>query len=136
MFKINQTTKQIDLTRGDVATFEVQAPIDDDGTLYTFKVGDVVRFSVYKRKDCHCVELVKDTIVEEEGTTVTISLRSEDTKIGDIISKDTDYWYEVVLNPETLPQTIVGYEMHPETGKPWEKILKLLPEANDKGGDN
>ena len=135
MLRINPTTKQIDLTRGDVATIEVQAP-NEDGTFYTFKVGDVVRFSVYKRKDCHCVELVKDTIVEEEGTSVMVSLRSEDTKIGDIISKDTDYWYEVVLNPDTLPQTIIGYEMHPETGKPWEKILKLLPEANDEGGDN
>ena len=132
MFKINPTTKQIDLTRGDVATFEVAAP-NGDGTFYTFKVGDVVRFSVFKRKDCHCVELVKDTIVEEEGTSVTISLRSEDTKRGDIISKDEDYWYEVVLNPDTLPQTIIGYEIHPDTGKPWEKILKLLPEANDRG---
>lgn len=134
MLKINKETKQIDLTRGDVAIFGVQAP-DDDGTFYTFKVGDIVRFTVYKRRDCSRVELVKDTIVEEEGTTATINLSSEDTKIGNIISRDTDYWYEVVLNPDTHPQTIIGYEIDPETNKPWEKILKLLPEANDKGSD-
>lgn len=132
MFKINPITKQIDLTRGDVATFEVQIP-NEDGTFYTFKVGEVVRFTVYKKKDCNRIELMKDTIVEEEKTSVTINLRSDETRIGDFISKDVDYWYEVVLNPDTLSQTIIGYEMHPETGKPWEKILKLLPEANDRG---
>jgi hypothetical protein len=134
MFKINPITKQIDLTRGDVATIRISTK-NGDGTDYVFQAGDVIRFSVYKKKDCHCVELVKDTQVEEETTIVDISLRSEDTKIGDIISKDTDYWYEVVLNPDTLPQTIIGYEIDPETNKPWEKILKLLPEANDKGSD-
>ncbi len=130
MFKINPTTKQIDLTRGDIACIRVGTDTD-----YVFKVGDIVRLSVFKKKDCHCIELVKDTIVEQEGTTVDINLTKEDTKIGDIRSRDIDYWYEVVLNPDTLPQTIIGYEIHPETGKPWEKIFKLLPEANDTGSD-
>lgn len=134
MFKINPITKQIDLTRGDAATIAISIP-NSDGTDYVFQIGDIVRFSVYKKKDCHCVELIKDTEVTEETTVVNIFLNKEDTKIGDIISKDTDYWYEVVLNPDTRPQTIIGYEMHPETGKPWEKILKLLPEANDTGSD-
>lgn len=134
MFKINPITKQIDLTRGDVAAIKVNAK-NSDGSDYQFKVGDIVRLSVYKKKDCHCVELVKDTEVTEETTMAEINLTKEDTKIGDIISRDTDYWYEVVLNPDTAPQTIIGYEIHPETGKPWEKILKLLPEANDTGSD-
>lgn len=133
-FRIIKETKQIELTRGDIGTIRVFAKIDN--TDYTFKVGDVVRLTVFKRRDCHCIELIKDTIVEEESQYVDICLTEEDTKIGDIISKDTDYWYEIVLNPDTAPQTIVGYEMHPQTNKPWLKIFKLLPEANDKGGDN
>ena len=131
MFKINPTTKQIDLTRGDEVNFRINAK-NSDGTDYMFQVGDIVRFKVFKKKDCHCVELEKDTTVTEESTTVDISLTSEDTKIGEIISKDVAYWYEVELNPETRPQTIIGYEIHPETGKPWEKILLLLPEGSDK----
>jgi hypothetical protein len=134
MFRINPITKQIDLTRGDVAAIKVNAK-NSDGSDYQFKVGDIVRLSVYKKKDCHCVELVKDTEVTEETTMVEINLTKEDTKIGNIISKDTDYWYEIVLNPDTAPQTIIGYELHPDTNKPWEKIFKLLPEAKDTGSD-
>ena len=78
------------------------------------------------------VELQKDTPVTEEGTTVDISLTSEDTKIGEVINKDMAYWYEVELNPETRPQTIIGYEIHPEANMPWERIFLLLPEGSDK----
>ena len=131
MFRINATTKQIDLTRGDIACINLGAK-NDDGTDYTFKVGDIVRFKVFEKKKCHCVVLQKDTEVSEEGTSVNINLTKEDTKIGDIINKDTDYWYEIELNPETSPQTIVGYEISKETGKPLEKIFKLLPEGDDK----
>lgn len=134
MFRRNKETKQLEITRGDIGTIRTTAKID--GTDYTFKVGDVVRLSVFKRKDCHCVELIKDVIVDKEGQYVDICLTSNDTKIGDIISRDVDYWYEIVLNPDTAPQTIIGYEIHPETGKPWPKIFKLLPEAKDEGGDN
>lgn len=133
-FRRDKETKQMEITRGDIGTIRVTAQID--GSDYTFKVGDVVRFTVFKKRDCHCVELIKDTKVESESQYVDICLKEQDTKIGDIISKDTDYWYEIVLNPDTAPQTIVGYEMNPETGKPWPKVFKLLPEANDKGGDN
>ena len=131
MYRIDAKTKQIDLTRGDVACIRISAK-NDDGTDYTFQVGDVVRFRVFKKKDCQCTVLQKDTSVVEEGKTVDINLESEDTKIGDIINKDTDYWYEVELNPDTRPQTIIGYEINQETGRPWEKIFKLLPEGNDK----
>ena len=134
MFRINQTTKQINLTRGDIACIRVSA-LNEDGSNYTFKVGDVVRFNVCERKKCSSVVLQKDTVVSEEGTTVDINLTSEDTKIGNIINKDTDYWYEVELNPDTDPQTIIGYEINKDTGKVWEKIFKLLPEAEEKGSD-
>jgi hypothetical protein len=50
-------------------------------------------------------------------------LSKEDTKIGKKVNKPVDYWYEVELNPDTYPQTIVGYD---EDGA---KIFKLYPEG-------
>lgn len=123
MFKINND-KSIYLTRGDIANILVTANTSD-GNLYTFQKGDVVRFKVFKRRDCGCVEIQKDTVVEEETTEVTIFLGKEDTKIGDVISKPTNYWYEVEMNPNTNPQTIIGYD---EDG---EKLFVLYPEGSD-----
>ncbi len=124
MFVIDKDTKQINLTRGDVAAILLDSIIDDKP--YTFKVGDVVRFKVFKAKDCNCVEMSKDTLVTEESSTVNISLSGEDTKIGELINKPTKYWYEIELNPETNPQTIVGYDLE------GEKIFMLYPEGDDR----
>lgn len=123
MFKINND-KSIYLTRGDIANITVSANTSD-GKLYTFQKGDVVRFKVFKRRDCGCVEIQKDTVVEAEATQVDIYLSKDDTKIGDVISKPTNYWYEIELNPNTQPQTIVGYD---EEG---EKLFVLYPEGSD-----
>lgn len=122
MFKIEN--KQIHLTRGDIAKIGITAK-NEDGTDYEFKTGDVVRFSVFKRKDCNCVLLNKDVTVDAATTEVDINLTEEDTKIEGIISKPIDYWYEVVLNPENNPQTIIGYD--PDGAK----VLTLYPEASD-----
>lgn len=124
MFVIDKDTKQINLTRGDVAAILVNAM--KDGEEYKFQPNDVVRFKVFKAKDCNCVEMQKDTLVTEESTTVNISLDSEDTKIGDIVNKPTKYWYEIELNPETAPQTIVGYDLD------GEKIFMLYPEGDEE----
>lgn len=123
MFVINED-KSIYITRGDVASIEVTAQTPD-GEVYTFKAGDVVRFKVFKRRDCSCVEIQKDFLVEEDTETVTISLQKEDTKIGDVISKPTNYWYEVEVNPDVAPQTIIGYD---DDG---EKVLRLFPEGSE-----
>ncbi len=124
MFKVEGTT--IKVTRGDVGVISVNAK-NDDGTDYTFRVGDVLRIKVFKNKDCGCVELQKDTIVEAEATEIDIRLTKEDTKIGDLISKPTTYWYEVELNPETNPQTIIGYD-----DVEGAKLFILYPEGGDK----
>ena len=123
MFKINDD-KSIYLTRGDIASIKVTASTPN-GEPYTFKKGEVVRFKVFKRRDCGCVEIQKDVVVEAETTKVDVMLSGNDTKIGDVISKPTNYWYEVELNPETTPQTIIGYD---EDG---EKIFRLYPEGSD-----
>lgn len=121
MFVINED-KSIYLTRGDIANIVVSAT-QPNGEPYTFQVGEVVRFKVFKRRDCTDVVLTKDVKVTEEGTTVTIYLDREDTKIGDIINRPINYWYEVEVNPDTEPQTIIGYDNN------GEKILRLFPEG-------
>jgi hypothetical protein len=111
----------IHITRGDTALIAVTATIG--GTYFEFKPDDVVRLKVFAKKDCDDVVLKKDTVVTAATEAVEITLTGEDTKIGEIINKPVDYWYEVELNPETNPQTIVGYD---ENGA---KVFKLYPEG-------
>lgn len=120
MFVINDDLS-INITRGDAAVFSVSANVGD--TNYEFRPGDVVRFKVFGKKNCEEVVLKKDVEVTEATSTVEIALDGDETKIGDVISKPTDYWYEVELNPDTYAQTIIGYD---EDGA---KIFKLFPEG-------
>jgi hypothetical protein len=121
MFSINKEDMTIHITRGDAALFTVGAVIGENP--YTFRANDVVRFSVCVKKDYSDVVLQKDFNAVEGSETVEISLESEDTKIGDAISKPTEYWYEVELNPETKPQTIIGHTVD------GAKIFMLYPES-------
>lgn len=122
MFVVNEDAS-IYCTRGDAGGFYVQAALK--GEPYTFREGDVVRLKVFGKKDCENVVLEKSVTVSEETAQVEMFLDGEDTKFGDVISKPTDYWYEIELNPDTKPQTIIGYD---EDGA---KIFKLFPEGKD-----
>jgi hypothetical protein len=122
MFVVNEDLS-IYATRGDIVFFSVTA--EDNGEPYTFQAGDVVRVKVYGKKDAESVVLQKDFPVTEDKMSVDIFLGEEDTKIGKVISKPTDYWYEVELNPEDNPRTIIGYD---EDGA---KVFKLFPEGDD-----
>ena len=122
MFVINEDNS-IYVTRGDVVFFSVTA--EDNGKLYTFQPGDVVRIKVYGRKDAESVVLQKDFAIFTATESADIYLSEADTKFGDVISKPTDYWYEIELNPYTEPQTIIGYD---EDGA---KVFKLFPEGDD-----
>ena len=113
------------LTRGDAAVIAVSAN-DGDGGTYKFQDGDRVIFRVFEKKNCQKVLLQKELYITSETETAEILLTSNDTKIGDVISKPKDYWYEVELNPQSSPQTIVGYD---EDGA---KIFRLFPEGSDK----
>lgn len=116
----------IHITRGDTAAFSVGAKAGEVD--YELKVGDIVRFKVFAKKNCDNVVLQKDVEVAETTNTVRVVLDGEDTTIGEVISKPTDYWYEVELNPETAPQTIIGYD---DNGA---KVLKLYPEGGEANG--
>ena len=120
MFVINEDMS-IYLTRGDAAAFNVSAT--KDNLEYTFQPDDVVRFKVFEKKNCEEVVLKKDFKVTEPTALVEIFLEREETRFGDVISKPTDYWYEVELNPDGYAQTIIGYD---DDGA---KVLKLFPEG-------
>jgi hypothetical protein len=122
MFVLNDDLS-IEVNRGDIVFFSVMA-VDGEFT-YEFQPGDIVRMAIYGRKDAENCVMQKDFPVIEATDNVFIHLEEEDTKIGEIISKPKDYWYEIVLNPDTAPQTIIGYD---EDGA---KIFKLYPESSE-----
>ena len=123
MFSINND-KSIHLTRGDIASIELMANNSDNDT-YIFKNGDVIRFRVFEKNRTDKVVIQKDILVENESSSVEIYLYKDDTKIGELINKPKDYWYEVELNPETSPQTIIGYDAD------GPKLFRLYPEGDD-----
>jgi hypothetical protein len=122
MFKVNDDLS-IYATRGDTIAFAVAA--DASGSTYKFKDGDIVRFKAFEKKGCENVVLQKDFPAEAGSETVSVLLTGDETKLGECISKPKDYWYEIELNPETKPQTIVGYD---EDGA---KVFRLYPEGGE-----
>lgn len=122
MYQVNDDNS-VYVTRGDIAYIDVTAM--DGGEPYTFQQGDLVRIKVFAKKDCESVVLQKDFSVTTETETVQLFLDENDTKIGEVISKPRDYWYEIELNPLSKPQTIIGYD---EDGA---KLFKLFPEGRD-----
>ena len=123
MFVVNEDNS-IYATRGDIVFFSVTAA-EENGDYHKFQAGDVVRIKIFGKKDAENVVLQKDFPITEECESVELLLTEEDTKIGDVISKPKDYWYEVELNPFTNPQTIIGYD---EDGA---KVFRLFPEGRD-----
>ena len=102
MFVLNDDLS-IYCTRGDAVAFIL--PVE-----YQFKAGDIVRFQVFKKKDCAEVVLRKDFTVAEDTTRFEVTLSGAETKFGEIINKPVDYWYEVEVNPGEKSNTIVGYD--------------------------
>lgn len=129
MFVIDDD-KTIHLTRGDVATIEASAERDDpeNGEVkvpYVFAVGDIVRLNVYDKKNPENVVLQKSVTVKSETESVDISLTRDDTTFCEYIKKPTEYHYEIELNPDTMPQTLIGHD------KNGPKIFRLYPEGGD-----
>lgn len=124
MFTVNKDDLSIYVTRGDMVYLRVTATEDD--AQYTFKVGDIVRFSVCEKKNCNNVLLQKDFPVTSDTTSVEVILDGDDTRFDAIINKPTDYWYEVSLNPETDPHTIIGYDTE------GARVFRLYPEVVEK----
>lgn len=123
MFYINDDLS-IYATRGDTVFFSVTA--DSNGESHKFTAGDIIRFKVSEKKDCESVVLLKEFPVSEQTERVSIVLESHETKLGDVISKPKDYWYEVEYEHDGIIQTIIGYD---EDGA---KVFKLFPEGKEE----
>lgn len=119
MQKIDGTT--IKLNRGDVLDLTLSLKIDGT-TTYTFQSGDKIVFSVYnKGKLTEDAILLKEVNATEGSTTVSITLTNEESKIGNLINKPVEYWYEIELNNQ---YTVLGYD---DDGA---KVLMLYPEGS------
>lgn len=128
MFKI-LNDKTICLTRGDVANIVFAPKLGGEDVPYTpyvFQEGDIVRFMVTNKNDYASVVIQKDVVVEAGADKVVIRLTSEDTRIGDPINKPVDYWYEIEINPDTAPQTPIGFDLD------GAKVFRLFPEGGAK----
>lgn len=127
MFTVDEDLT-LHITRGDSGEATISAVVvKEDGTTepFTFHAGDVLRLKVFEKKNCENVVLQKDFGVEDDTQEATISLEGSETKIGEIINKPVVYWYELELNPFSVPQTIIGYD---EDGA---RMFKLYPEGKD-----
>lgn len=128
---------EIHITRGNIGCLNFPAKICEISpetgekikTPYTYQPGDVVRFKIMKKGNVEEVYLTKDVKITEPTELATFNLTGSDTKIGDYINKPTTYWYEVELNPDTDPQTILGYDK--ATGP---KLFVLYPEGGENNG--
>lgn len=119
MQKIDGTT--IRLNRGDELDLSLSLETDS-GTTYEFEQGDLIIFSLYnKGKMDDKALLIKEITATGGETSIDISFTSTETKIGNLINKPVEYWYEIELNNR---YTVVGYD---ETGA---KILMLYPEGS------
>jgi hypothetical protein len=121
MFTITDK-KFIYITRGDVASLDVTI-YQEDGSYYVFQKGDEVRLTVVEKNNYDNVLIQKTSKAIDGDQYVTITLEKEDTRFSQIISKPVDYWYEIELNPDNDPQTIIG---HDEDGP---KIFRIYPEG-------
>ena len=123
MFMIDEDGTTLKVTRGQSGSITFGA-LTPENEPYTFVTGDVVRLNVTKEGKENMVVMSVDTIVEENTQEVTISITSFDSKIGNVINKPTDYWYDIELNPDSsIAQMLLGYD---DDGP---KIFKLYPES-------
>lgn len=115
----DKSTKTISINRGDRGTIKL---INTHGN---FKVGDKIKFSIIEKDNYESIVFQKIYTVIEESSEFYLTLTKEDTRIGDIISKEVIYYYEIEYNGD---QTLIGYD------KKKNKKFILFPEAANKEG--
>ena len=105
MQKVTNTT--IEVNRGDELNLNLSLKLDS-GEDYTFEEGDKVVFSLYEKgKMSDNAILIKEVDATPDTTNLEISLTSNETKIGEMVNKPVEYWYEIELNDR---YTVIGYD--------------------------
>lgn len=113
------------INRGDTLPIKLVIPISHTEN-YIFQVGDTIQFGIYKSRGMSdSALLLKEYTIDEECEEFSFTIPASEMKIGDLINKPTDYWYEINLNGE---QTILGYDTD------GAKIITLYPEGSEITG--
>ena len=120
-FEFDKKTKTIFSNRGDRGTIKL---INTNGS---FKVGDKIKFSIIDKDNYNNVIFQKIFTVIEESSEFYLTLTSDNTRIGDIISKQVVYNYEIEYNDD---RTLIGYDRF--KGK---KFILFPEAANEEGSD-
>jgi len=137
MIYIGEDRQTIYLTRGDVPKefnkvafyFPLYNFKTEQEENYEFQLTDKIAFVVKERKGYTKPEVlrVEKTLAEMGYTEPTqypeIQLTEEDTKVFELLDKQKQYWYDIVLNDTT---TILGYDID------GAKKLIVFPEANEE----
>ena len=137
MIYIGEDRQTIYLTRGDVPKefnkvafyFPIYNFETEQEENYEFQLTDKIAFVVKDRKGYTKPEVlrVEKTLAEMGYTEPTqypeIQLTEEDTKAFELLNKQKQYWYDIVLNDTT---TILGYDID------GAKKLIVFPEANEE----
>lgn len=98
MLKVDNE-QTIHINRGDRLVLEYS--IDNDGSDYIFQKDDYIIFSIYEKKGLDKPPIIHEKITPIVGnTTVDIDISSDKMKIGEIVNKEKEYWYEIQLNNE------------------------------------
>ena len=110
-------------------TYQITGKLKDAKKGETFTVKTPLSDTVIEKIVASSEE--KDFKINEALIEVLIELTADEMKIGELIDKPRDYWYEIELNPDTpKTQTIIGYEK--KEGIDYPAIMTLLPEGGDK----
>lgn len=114
--------KTISINRGDAGqSFDLIIPISSTED-YTFQVGDIIKFGLYYKKGLDKDAILLKTItIQEETQRVTIGFTKEELTLGELSNKETEYWYEIQLNDNT----IIGYDSE------GAKQFIVYPEGSD-----
>lgn len=113
--------KEIHINRGDRLLIDFD--IDNGDDKYTFKDGDKIKFSIYRKKEMDKPPVLQKIFIPIVGSTsVEIDVSGEDMKIGEMLNDKKEYWYVIKLNND---ETIIGYD---DDGA---KKLILYPEGTD-----
>lgn len=88
-----------------------------------FKIGDRFKFSIVEKGNYDNVVFQKEFNVLEECSEFFLTFSSDEMRIGEVISKEKEFYYEIEMNDDT---TLIGYDENKH------KKFILYPEAGTK----
>lgn len=103
MIAIDEDEMLIALTRGDSASIVFSA-VDEEGTVYTPQVGDVLKFAVATNVGATPLLVITNTMAQSAEEFWQIDINSEDTQELDF----QDYAWDLQIESGDSVDTIIG----------------------------